>query len=345
MSPDAALPARGMVHQTEVTGEPVPLSAATSSQAAPSTAASLEHGHRSPEAPPVQALAFTPSASVQHVQLNPSPPGQGMPLAELQPRAVPQANRAIALESSMAPAPRVDLAPRAGADAGTLQQPMGIDRSPSRQEPGGTSHAAAREAVFLWSVAPPRPVGAVFPDAPIARARSLPLSNPVQLARVGVAARAERPHLRGDDALPWSNGDAGAAVTSGAQTQTLARRSESAVDGVSPDVRSGAARAVDRTIDMPLVRQGAPASAGSGFFPHVARVADPRMARPDAVDAWSPELAGPPSPGPTTVHQAQPEQRGAHPEVDVDDIVERAWGALMSRLATEHERRGFARWA
>jgi len=33
------------------------------------------------------------------------------------------------------------------------------------------------------------------------------------------------------------------------------------------------------------------------------------------------------------------------PEVDIDDLVERAWRAMMSRLATERERRGFGRWA
>lgn len=31
--------------------------------------------------------------------------------------------------------------------------------------------------------------------------------------------------------------------------------------------------------------------------------------------------------------------------IDVDDVVERAWRALMSRLAIEQERRGFGRWA
>jgi len=32
-------------------------------------------------------------------------------------------------------------------------------------------------------------------------------------------------------------------------------------------------------------------------------------------------------------------------EIDVEDLVERAWRALMTKLTVEHERRGFARWA
>jgi hypothetical protein len=32
-------------------------------------------------------------------------------------------------------------------------------------------------------------------------------------------------------------------------------------------------------------------------------------------------------------------------DLDVDDLVERAWSAFMLRLTIEHERRGFGRWS
>lgn len=119
------------------------------------------------------------------------------------------------------------------------------------------------------------------------------------------------------------------------------------VNGASPGSVSGNARANARSIDMPLARQFAlapPGGSPSSQVAQVERVAEPPRAHPDASDPWSPEAAGPTA-GLTTVHQTQPAPGGAHAEIDVDDIVERAWGALMSRLATEHERRGFARWA
>ena len=57
-------------------------------------------------------------------------------------------------------------------------------------------------------------------------------------------------------------------------------------------------------------------------------------------------------PGPTTLPStpaqhaaAPPPSAGRAAEADVDDLVERAWQTLMSRLAIEQERRGFARWS
>lgn len=58
-------------------------------------------------------------------------------------------------------------------------------------------------------------------------------------------------------------------------------------------------------------------------------------------------MTGPATPTPLASVRAEspghPANRDA--EADVDDIVERAWRALMSRLVIEQERRGFGRWA
>ena len=56
-----------------------------------------------------------------------------------------------------------------------------------------------------------------------------------------------------------------------------------------------------------------------------------------------------PAPAPT-VHHTEGAHAHAHAgasrgEVDVDDIVERVWREVLSRLAVDLERRGFARWA
>ncbi|MDM0047914.1 hypothetical protein [Variovorax sp. J22R115] len=384
---DAAPPSHGVPQETELTGRPVQLTAAASS---------LEQGIRRTEAPAGRVVHFTVSA-----------PGHGMPLVEVQPRPGLSPNHASEHPSSTERASRIDLAPvaasvavaaGAGSDVGVLRHRTGIARSRSRQEPGAAGPTGPGDPVpQLVEVheVHPRKVAAVSRQDVIGSARSLALSDPMQLASVAIARRAQAPRLHGDEALPLRDGDAGAVPASA--TQTLLRRStlppgtdapapesdalapiaslpgetagavhvdggagndgrnmpllaapfqrRTSVDGTSPDAAVRAAPAIARMIDMPLVRHGGPASAGSASSSQVARVAQPRMADPGSVDVWSPEVAGPPPSGLTTVHPAQPEQRGAHPEVDVDDIVERAWGALMSRLATEHERRGFARWA
>ena len=57
-------------------------------------------------------------------------------------------------------------------------------------------------------------------------------------------------------------------------------------------------------------------------------------------DLLMPALAAP------TVHHAEGAHVGAtRGEVDVDEIVERVWREVLSRLAIDQERRGFARWA
>lgn len=60
-----------------------------------------------------------------------------------------------------------------------------------------------------------------------------------------------------------------------------------------------------------------------------------------------PPINGPATPTPLASLYAENSGRQASRDVeaDVDDLVERAWGALMLRLAIEQERRGFARWS
>jgi len=55
------------------------------------------------------------------------------------------------------------------------------------------------------------------------------------------------------------------------------------------------------------------------------------------------EAAVPANVGSVTETPARTDRAEAAP--DADDIVERAWRELMSRLAIEQERRGFGRWA
>lgn len=56
------------------------------------------------------------------------------------------------------------------------------------------------------------------------------------------------------------------------------------------------------------------------------------------------DLSTPPA-GSTVQHPPAAVAAAGGAAVDIDDLVERAWRALMARLATEQERRGFTRWA
>ena len=41
----------------------------------------------------------------------------------------------------------------------------------------------------------------------------------------------------------------------------------------------------------------------------------------------------------------EPPTAGAQPQIDLDEIVEKAWEKLMRKLTIEQERRGYSRWS
>lgn len=101
---------------------------------------------------------------------------------------------------------------------------------------------------------------------------------------------------------------------------------------------------------MPLARQGA-AGGGSASASLVARAPSPGAEpQPPYELPGAPAMPQPAASGPGTVRPGAPGDGGAAPGgeaggVDMDEIVERAWRAVMQRLAIEQERRGLRRWS
>ncbi|MGJ7506593.1 hypothetical protein [Variovorax sp. GT1P44] len=341
----------------------------------------LEHGARLTEAPPGQSLQLAAPAPGLGMPLAELQPRTGLPLSR---ESTPDSSTTRTTSTSSTPAAVADvgiLRHRTAIDRSPSRQELGPADTGSAVPPSAEVHprqatpvlrsdtiARAQSLVFsnpmqLASVAVPPRAEWTDPHGEDA----MPLSHGVAglavasgtqtlLRRSAFSSDTDPPEAVSDTLQPFAipfPGERPAAHHPDAGTAHGSRRMplfaaplqrRMAVNGASPDFTSRAAPAIARIIDMPLVRPGAPAPAGSASSSQIARVAEPRMAHPDSGDAWSPDAAAPPS-APTTAHQVQPEQRGAQTAVDVDDLVERAWGALMSRLATEHERRGFARWA
>ncbi len=114
-----------------------------------------------------------------------------------------------------------------------------------------------------------------------------------------------------------------------------------------PAVQRAASQAPP-SLGMPLARLAAAAEGGSGADRVSRSATSPAASLPALHSEATPLLAEPiADPSRSTVrHPDPPPDAGAsRADIDVDDLVERAWRALMSRLAIEQERRGFARWA
>lgn len=113
--------------------------------------------------------------------------------------------------------------------------------------------------------------------------------------------------------------------------------------GVKPSVREGAAL-IYRSRAMPLVAAAKEVSTPDATPAIGSKLRSP-MAPPYELPAATSIFSLDRSIEPSS--EANTREGNALPEatVDVDEIVERAWRTLMSRLAIERERRGFQRWA
>ena len=132
------------------------------------------------------------------------------------------------------------------------------------------------------------------------------------------------------------------------------------LDGFGPVVPAavdGARRTEPRRSDLPLRVYSrrynrAVTTAGSGTTgaaplpPIIVARAEPWGSMPGQANLPPPPDIG--TPVPAAVGSRDDRARGAAPHdatADVDEIIERAWREVMSRLAIEQERRGFGRWS
>jgi hypothetical protein len=188
---------------------------------------------------------------------------------------------------------------------------------------------------MVLASAGPRFANAIRPPPRGSRAPELAVPQ-VGVARTTFAGLTDRPIAIGA-AMPAAAGEASQVRPAGSRAAIPGERRRSDLplravsrDGASvPAVGSGASDARIGVV-QPLVvaRAGSPGS--------VPESSDLRPV-PD-LDIPAPPIAGSRGDGASRapVHDAA---------ADADEIVERAWRALMSRLAIEQERRGFGRWS
>ena len=220
-------------------------------------------------------------------------------------------HRAVALPSP---------SPEGAAGRGRPETMPTSDAVPTKSSDPGSPIALAQplaDAVPLaltqrrWWADVPGPGVSGARAAALARAPAMPLSLP-QIARTAFEAT--------------DPGDMGA----GGARPSLASAAASSVAAAQP-----------RAVSMPLARRAAVDAPAAPIdrvtLPMSLAVAHPAPALAELLM---------PAPASTSAAGAGGSGRGAAPaEIDVDDIVERAWRAVLARLAVDQERRGFARWA
>jgi hypothetical protein len=183
-------------------------------------------------------------------------------------------------------------------------------RDPTVATHSGVSGTAGAETsvVMPLAIAPRRAVAIHSGGSGAERSVAMPLS--VAPSDRGVAVQS-------------GGSGAGGAETSVAMPLSIAPRRAVAIHS------GGFGGGAQKSAAMPLVvaRAAAPGPAFSG-------------------GSNSAPVSGPETSAAAGSEPGVPKRGSSHDaEADADEIVERAWGALMARLAIEQERRGFRRWA